>query len=129
MTPRRPPNFGQRGLGAAPLTHAPLGLAGAVTVARRRLRSRGVVVGCISALALGLAAAGEYHSQRCKPQNPDDPNSIPGDCRSTSSSGGHSSAGHGYGFASSSGFGSSSSSAHASFGGFGHAGAGHGGGS
>jgi hypothetical protein len=85
-----------------------------------------VAVGCVSALALGLAAASEYPAQSCEPQNPVDPNSIPENCRS-SSSGGHSYAGHGYyGFSGSSGFGSSSSASRASFGGFGGAGEGHG---
>jgi hypothetical protein len=84
-----------------------------------------IAVGCVSALALGLAAASEYRTPRCKPQDPDDPNSIPENC-GTSSPGGGSYAGHGYyGFSGSSGFGSSSATSRASFGGFGSSGADH----
>jgi hypothetical protein len=126
MIPPRAPNFGQRGLGSAPLMHAPGGIIGAETIPPRRMRSRMVAVGCVSAIALGLAAASEYQPQSCTPQNPADPNSIPDNCQS-SSSGGHSYAGHGYyGFSGSSGFGAWSSASHDSFGGFGGAGEGHG---
>ena len=121
-----PPDFGRRGVRGAPITHAPDGLPGASIVARRRMRSNLVAVGFVGLLATGFAADAAYRARYCRPQDPNNPNSIPDWCRS---SGGHSHGG-GWGFfGSSAGHGSGASASHVSFGGFGGAGAGHGSGS
>jgi hypothetical protein len=120
-----PPNFGLRGVRGAPIVHSPGGLPGSSIVAPRRMRSHLVVVGVVGALATAFAANATYRSKYCRPQDPNNPNSIPDWCRSSGAHG-H---GGGYGLFGSTGHGYASSASHVSFGGFGSAGAGHGSGS